>query len=97
MKKYRLPRIITKNPYLILTIGFITWMLFFDSADLIGQYKLTRQIKKLHEEKIYYLRQIEAVTKERQELMSSEALLEKFAREKYLMQKPTEDVYIIEK
>ncbi len=87
---------IRKNPYLTLTIGFIGWMLFFDSADLITQYKLTRRIKKLHEEQIYYLKQIEIVTKERQELMSSEELLEKFAREKYLMKRPTEDVYIIE-
>lgn len=87
---------IRKTPYLTLTIGFITWMLFFDSADLITQYKLTRRIKKLHEEQTYYLKQIEIVTKERQELMSSEELLEKFAREKYLMKKPTEDVYIIE-
>jgi len=96
MKKYRLPRIRIKNPYLLLTIGFLTWMLFFDSADLMTQYKLTRRIKKLHEEQIYYLKQIESVTQERQELMSNEELLEKFAREKYLMKKPTEDVYIIE-
>lgn len=87
---------IKKKPYLTLTIGFIIWMLFFDSADLITQYKLTRRVKKLHEEQIYYLQQIEVVTKERQELMSSEELLEKFAREKYLMKKPTEDIYIIE-
>jgi cell division protein FtsB len=87
---------IKKNPYLTLTIAFISWMLFFDSADLITQYKLTRQIKKLREEQNYYLKQIEVVTKERQELMSSEELLEKFAREKYLMKKPTEDIYIIE-
>lgn len=87
---------IRKNLYLTLTLGFIGWMLFFDSADLIAQYKLTRRIKKLQQEKIYYLKQIEVVTKEREELMSSEELLEKFAREKYFMKKPTEEVYIIE-
>jgi cell division protein DivIC len=96
MKKYRLPQRIIKSPYMLLTLGFAIWMLFFDSADLMTQYKLTRQIRKLREEQIYYLKQIEIVTKERQELMSSEELLEKFAREKYLMKKPTEDIYILE-
>ena len=33
--------------------------------------------------------------KDRQELMSNPELLEKFAREKFLMRKPTETVYIV--
>jgi cell division protein FtsB len=31
------------------------------------------------------------------ELLSDEALLEKYAREKYLMRKPSEDLYIVVK
>jgi cell division protein FtsB len=89
-----LPKFI-KNPYFLLTFGFVVWMLFFDSDDLITQYQLSRKFRKLHEEKAYYLQQIEIVKKEREELMSDEELLEKFAREKYFMKKPTEDVYIV--
>ena len=70
-------------------------MLFFDSEDLITQYQLRRKLKKLEEEKVYYLEKIEEVKKDREELMSNEELLEKFAREKYYMKKPTEDLYIV--
>ena len=38
---------------------------------------------------------VEIVKKEREELMSNQELLEKFAREKYFMKKPTEDIYVI--
>lgn len=87
---------IRKNTYFTLTVSFVIWMLFFDSADLVTQYKLIKRIKKLYTEQTYYLKQIEMVTQEREELISSEELLEKFAREKYLMKKPTEDIYVIE-
>lgn len=92
----RLPKFV-KNPYFLLTFGFVFWMLFFDSEDLFKQYQLARKVKQLYEEKTYYLKQIEIVKKEREELMSDADLLEKFAREKYFMKKPTEDVYIVEK
>jgi cell division protein FtsB len=86
----------TTNPYYLLTGIFLGWIVFFDSEDLITQYKLTQKLKKLREEKHYYIEQIEIVKKDREELMSNEELLEKFAREKYLMKKNTEDLYIIE-
>lgn len=90
----RLPRFV-KNPYFLLGFGFLTWMLFFDSEDLLTQYQLWQQLKKLQEEKVYYLAKIEAVKKDWEELMTHEELLEKFAREKYYMKKPTEDVYVV--
>ena len=86
----------TSSPYYLLTGIFLGWIVFFDSEDLITQYKLTQKLKKLREEKHYYIEQIEIVKKDREELMSNEELLEKFAREKYLMKKNTEDLYIIE-
>jgi cell division protein FtsB len=86
----------TTNPYYLLVGIFLVWILFFDSEDLITQYQLSKKLKKLKEEKRYYLEQIEIVKKDREELMSDEELLEKFAREKYLMKKPTEDLYIVE-
>jgi len=81
-----------KEPYLVITFIFISWVLFCDSADLTTQYKLQKKINKLLAEQTYYQKQIEIM---QQEVISNEALLEKFAREKYLMKKPTEDIYII--
>jgi cell division protein FtsB len=90
----RLPKFV-KNPYFLLGLGFLTWITCFDAEDLMTQYQLRRKVKKLEEEKNYYLQQIEIVKKDREELLTNEELLEKFAREKYYMKKPTEDVYVL--
>lgn len=72
-------------------------MLFFDGNDFISQYRLTAKKNNLEEEKEYYLRQIEKVKKEREEIFGSDELIEKYARERYLMKKPNEDIYIIKR
>lgn len=38
---------------------------------------------------------MEEVKQTREELMGNQQLLEKFAREKYLMKKPSEDIFIV--
>ena len=45
----------------------------------------------------FYREKTGIVEQERKELLEDNALLEKFAREKYWMKKESEDVYIIEK
>lgn len=91
----RFPKFV-KNFYFLSSIVFIIWILFLDSNDLIGQAKLALQLKRLKSQKEYYLRKIEEVKKERQELFGSNESLEKFARERYFMKKKTEDIYLIE-
>jgi cell division protein FtsB len=54
-------------------------------------------LRTLENEREYYQEKIKEVEKDREELMGTSALLEKFAREKYLMKKPSEDIFIIEK
>jgi cell division protein DivIC len=71
-------------------------MLFLDSNDLISRFKMTTKLGSLENEKEFYLEKIEEVEKDRAELMTNKELLEKFAREKYLMKKETEDIFIIE-
>ncbi len=90
----KLPRFI-KNAYFIFTVCFLLWMIFLDSNDIRTQLRLTKQLNELEQEKEFYEKKIEEVKKERKELMSNDELLEKFAREKYLMKKPSEDVYVI--
>lgn len=90
----RLPKF-TKNFYFLSASFFLLWMLFFDSNDLITQYQMTRKLKNLEHEKTYYHEKIREVKEDRKELFSSSELLEKFAREKYLMKKKDEDVYVI--
>ncbi|MDR6237992.1 cell division protein FtsB [Aureibacter tunicatorum] len=75
---------------------FAVWMLFFDSNDLISQFKLRRKLSQLSGQREYFLKEIEKIKKDREELMNNKELLEKFARERYLMKKDGEDIYIIE-
>ena len=84
-----------KNFYFLFSVFFLVWMLAFDSNDLISQIKLNRKLSNLESQKEYYLEKIEEVKQDREELLSDTELLEKFAREKYLMKKDSEDLYII--
>jgi cell division protein DivIC len=90
----RIPGII-RNFYLLVSAAFLVWMFFFDENDFIRQYEMSKKLSDLEEEKEYFVAKIEEVQKERHELMSNADLLEKFAREKYLMKKPTEDVFLV--
>lgn len=84
-----------RNFYVITLLVFLVWMLFLDSNDLVSQFKLSNKLDNLETEKAYYQEKIEEVKKDREELLSNKELLEKFAREKYLMRKKTEDLYVI--
>jgi cell division protein DivIC len=86
---------IFSNFYIIVGVVFLVWLTFFDSNDLYTQLKQTAKLKGLEDEKEFYVEKIAEVKSDREELLSNEALLEKFARENYLMKKPTEDIYVI--
>ncbi len=85
-----------RNFYFVTGLCFLVWMLFLDSNDLISRFKLGAKLRNLDREKAYYQEKIADVEKDRHELMTDRELLEKFAREKYLMKKETEDIFIIQ-
>ena len=70
--------------------------MFFDGNDLVSRWKNLRKLKKAREEKHYFTDKIAQVNKDKEELMGSPALLEKYAREQYLMKKKSENLYIVE-
>jgi cell division protein FtsB len=86
-----------KNKFFLVTVVFIVWMFFFDKNDLYTQYEQRQQLRKLEQERDFYTKETAQVTKELDELSSNPAKLEKFAREKYLMKKANEDVFVIVK
>jgi len=86
---------IFKNFYFIVGVLFLVFFLFISDSNLLTQYKLSRKLSTLEKQKSYYTLKIEEVKKDRAELLSNETLLEKFAREKYLMKKDHEDIYVI--
>ncbi len=86
-----------KNNYILGTVFFLFWMIFIDSNNLVNQFQLSQKLNQLEDQKEYYQERKEIITQEREELMNNPELLEKFAREKYLMKKKTEDIYVIVK
>lgn len=90
----RVPKLF-RNFYFLTTTAFLVWMLFFDANDFIKQYQMNKKLRDLEGEKEFYLEKIAEVQKDRAELLSNPALLEKFAREKYYMKRPGEDIFII--
>ncbi|GGZ36751.1 hypothetical protein GCM10007049_32660 [Echinicola pacifica] len=85
----------TKNFYFIFTVLFVVWMVFIDNNDIISQFKLRSKLNGLEDQKEFYIERKEKIKAEREELLSNYELLEKFARERYLMKKKTEDLYVI--
>jgi cell division protein FtsB len=84
-----------RNKYFLSVAAFVVWMLFFDKNDIVAQYEFKSQVTKLQEEKDFYVKEIETVNKDLQELNTNLNTAEKFAREKYFMKKDNEDVFVI--
>ena len=84
-----------KNKYFLVSLAFVVWMIFFDKNDLFSQYQYRQQLHNLQQEREFYQRETDKVKKDLDELTSNPKKLEKFAREKYLMKKDNEDVFVI--
>ena len=91
-KKYLKP---FKNLFVIVTIGFVIWMLFFDTHSYLLHRDLNKDIKALEDEKEYYRNEMKKDQKAIDILTTDEGV-EKVARETYYMKKPNEEIYIIE-
>jgi len=85
-----------RNFYFLTAFFFFLWMIALDSNNLFMRYQLTSKLRSLENEKVYYEEKIKEVEKDRDELFGDNESLEKFAREKYLMKKETEDIFIVE-
>ena len=84
-----------KNKYIITLLIFAVWMLFFDQNSFLAQRKITKELNQLEARKKLYSNQNEALRVQKDELLCSLDNLEKLAREKYLMKRDDEDVYLI--
>jgi cell division protein FtsB len=84
-----------KNKYTISLLIFSGIILFFDKNDFFTQRIRNRELNDLLTSKHYYQQEIAAEQLELERLKNNPATLEKYAREKYLMKKDKEDLFII--
>ena len=85
-----------KNKYVLTALCFAVWVLFIDDRDFITtHFRHVNELHKLEARKLYFEEQIRTVSKELDQLKSNPATLEKYAREKYLMKRDNEDLFVI--
>jgi tRNA threonylcarbamoyladenosine biosynthesis protein TsaB len=84
-----------KNKYLLVLVAVLIWFMFFDQNNLIQQYRYSRQLKDFRAEKEYYLQEIARDSVDLDKLKNNPEELERYAREKYLMKRENEDIFIV--
>jgi cell division protein DivIC len=84
-----------KNKYFIAAAFFIIWMLFFDVRDWALINGRREKLANLQESEQHLSRQITETRKELDLLKTNAQTIEKYAREKYLMKKDNEDLFIV--
>ncbi len=86
---------ILKNKYLLVTLFFVLWVLFFDTNNLLRWYSDLKDVAAQERQKIYYKEAIQETDEQLKELRSNRDSLEKFAREQYHFHEPDEELFII--
>jgi len=84
-----------RNKYVILFLLFILWVIFIDDYNLIKQSKIKSTVDNLKIQKEFYISEIKSDSIELYKLQNDPAEQERFAREKFLMKKENEDIFII--
>ena len=86
---------ILRNKYIAALTGFVILMLFIDHNDIFVQLDRRRQLNELLASKRFYEQQIAQTKKNLSDLENNSAALERYAREKYLLKKDNEDVFVV--
>lgn len=84
------------NKYIIATLIFAVIIIFIDQYNLFFQIKNFRKLNKAKDQIEYYENEIKNQQEVLENLHKDSALMERIAREKYMMKRDNEVIYIIE-
>lgn len=84
-----------RNRYGAAVLVLIGWITFFDQSDAWTTFKNQRELSRMEEQKDWYRAEITRTKEQLHELSSDKELLEKFARERYLMKRENEDIFVL--
>ena len=87
--------LVFKNKYLLAGTFFLVWMLFFNEKDFISEFKRQDKLRALQKSEQQLSETIKDTKQELTQLKTNAQTIEKYAREKYLMKKDNEDLFII--
>lgn len=84
-----------KNRYGLGVLVLLGWIAFFDNYDLYTTWKLRRHLSRMEDQQEWYLQEIATTREQLHQLTSDKELLEKFARERYLMKRDNEEIFVL--
>jgi cell division protein FtsB len=84
-----------KNKYFIVCTSFLIWMTFFDLKDWGLIADRVQKLKELQKNEQQFTKKIVETRAELVLLKSNAQTIERYAREKYLMKKDNEDLFIV--
>jgi len=84
-----------RNKYIIAGAFFLVWMLFFDPKDIGTEVGKWSKYHELQASEAALSKQIEDTKAELKQLKTNAQTIERYAREKYLMKKDNEDLFIV--
>ncbi|EGF52688.1 FtsB family cell division protein [Bacteroides fluxus] len=85
-----------KHKYLITLVLFAVIVGFLDENSMVRRLGYAREENRLRGEIERYRKEYEENTERLNELVADSGAIERIAREKYLMKKPNEDIYVFE-
>ena len=85
-----------RNKYFLALTCFVVWMLFFDRDDVFTQLERKRELTRINESKAYFSKQIKEDRNFSKDLQFNASAIEKLTREKYLMKRDNEDLFLIQ-
>jgi cell division protein FtsB len=85
-----------RNKYLLASAGFVVWMLFFDRNDLFTQLERKKDLRQIKASEQYFAQRITEDRKFSKDLQFNASAIEKYAREKYLMKRDNEDLFLVQ-
>ena len=86
---------ILRSRIIYVLIAFIAWMLFFDQNNWLTQLSLNRELNEAKQQEQYYKNEISSDSLKLHELETNDENVERLAREKYLMKKDDEEIFLI--
>ena len=84
-----------RNKYLITFVFFLIWVFFIDTFDILTQIKMQKELNQLKRQEEFYRNEIAKDSIMIYNLNNNSEEQERYARERFLMKKENEDLFII--
>lgn len=79
----------------MVSLVFLVYLLIFDQYNFRAQYRLKSDLNALKEEKEFYKYELHKDSATYHNLFNNKENIERFARERFMMKKPHEDIFLI--